>query len=92
MLVHVLTLVALALGIAAVVAAGVALLVAERRLRRWSLIAFVLAAADAGVHHLARNLGPPTWVSRLALLAAMLACAAPAARWVFTALVDASAD
>jgi hypothetical protein len=84
----VLALLAVALGVAGVLAAAVALVVPERRLRRWSMIAFAFAAADA----ILQALAPSSTITRVALLAAMLACALPAARWVFTALVDASSD
>jgi hypothetical protein len=88
--VQLLALLALALGVLAVLAALVALIVPERRLRRWSVIAIGLAATAAVAETLARQLGPPSWVTRLALLAAMVAVAVPAARWVITALADAS--
>jgi len=90
--VHLLRLLALGLGAVGVVAAAVALLVPEVRLRRWSLIAFGFAAAAAVAHVAARRYGPPSLFTHLAALAAMIGFVAPAARWVWSALDDASSD
>jgi hypothetical protein len=87
-----LRLASLGLGLAALGAAVVALVVPERRLRRWSVVTFAFAALDAVSEIAARHLAPASIATRLAIPAAMLACAAPAARWVVSALADASAD
>jgi hypothetical protein len=83
-----LRLLALSLGALALLATVNSVVVPIERGRRWSLIAFALAGADAAAVAAARQLGTGSLLTTIAALAAVVAVVGVAGRWVLSGLRD----